>query len=126
MTSFRAATEEGMKPDLVWRLVVGIMSLFAIGIGVFGYITYVWAGNTQAPTVTLKEDQAGFSLGDLDSVLHSYEEKEANLKILKTERPVAPPHQLGEGAAIASTPSVSDENTLLPPESSASAGIMPQ
>lgn len=123
-SSLHAVTEEGMKPDLVWRLLLGCASIIAVAIGVFGYIMYVWAENVQTPTVSLKEDNGGLSLGELESALASYVEKEANLTMLKVSPPVAPPHRLGEGKEVA--PPVSTPETQVSGEAASSAGVMPQ
>lgn len=101
-----------LRPDLAWRVTISLGAIAAIGIAVFGYFTYMWAINASISTPTPgKRDTTALSLTDLESIIATYQEKEAAYKTLLHARPTPPSYARGKGAVASSTPDVTSTTT---------------
>ena len=111
LASFQLTLARAAKPNFIWRVVIGSFLCLAVLIGVFAYVTYMWAKNGEPPPVSTKDQRDGFSAPELKSVIDLYHHKEETYRELLHTRPTAPVYWKIKGTVAASS---SDTGNVLP------------
>ncbi len=115
---FRTGGEEGMGPDMLWRIVLGGTFIGICVIGVFAYLTYGWATSVEIPAKAPPKTRDTFSLTELEGVIAAYQNKEVLSKQLLQSPPVAPQYRKGSGPVATSSSSVPDPVPVVEPPGS--------
>ncbi len=84
---------------LVWRLILSVALLVALGLSVVAWFSYGWAiKETDLPFSRTHRD--AFSIEELRAVIEVYQKKEIDHAELKHARPSAPALGLGAGIVL--------------------------
>ena len=98
--TLRGVFTGGVNPDTLWRFVLSVAGVLGLAIGVFAYLTYTWAGSSEAPVVPTQTNRETLSADELHAVIEVYRKKNTTYRSLMRTRPETPKLGIDAGVVI--------------------------
>ena len=89
-SSIYALVSGGIKPDTMWRALLGLAFVMSLITGVLAFLSYQWASTVPAPGLTKKSNESSLSLEEIRALANHYAQKKRTFQELMTTRPQAP------------------------------------
>lgn len=99
-SSFRLFDGTSAGARSVWHVYLILLLAGMVGVGVFAYLTYLWAITDDSFVPPSSPSRDTQTIADLRSVVELYEERAREHAELRAKAPVAPLYLQGTGASV--------------------------